>query len=248
MKAAEAKLGVSQKRNLTCSPFTRELEYGKDLGGYWSYESMVIQLEDCVDCMKALYPDHDIIFLFDHSCGHDRLQPNGLSSVRINKNFGGKQPKMRSSKLTDVSLFGPYHSPAYKLQLGDTQSMVFIDGDIGPFYLSEEERRKRMFDVSTGEMSEKKILKKDLIAALKTANIVDPRGTTEQLQEQCKRLGLPITYQENKIIEGWVGKAKGAFQVLYEQGWIDPENISGYTEKGKMDDMGILLEDTSIGC
>jgi hypothetical protein len=36
------------------------------------------------------------------------------------------------------------------------------------------------------------------------------------------------------------------FQVLYEQGWIDPHNYKKYTEKGQVGDMGMVLEETSI--
>jgi hypothetical protein len=41
------------------------------LDGYWVYEHMVLQLEDCVDCVQVLNPEHDILFLLDLSCGHD---------------------------------------------------------------------------------------------------------------------------------------------------------------------------------
>ena len=31
---------------------------------------------------------------------------------------------------------------------------------------------------------------------------------------------------------GWVGKPKGALQILFERGWIDPNKIQCYTLKG----------------
>ena len=34
------------------------------------------------------------------------------------------------------------------------------------------------------------------------------------------------------IQEGWLGKPKGALQVLFEQGWIDPNLIQHYTGNG----------------
>jgi hypothetical protein len=46
--------------------------------------------------------------------------------------------------------------------------------------------------------------------------------------------------------EGWVGKAKGSLQILYERGWIDPEQWWRYTDKGQLDEMGILMECTSL--
>ena len=81
---------------------------------------MVLQLEDCIDCLKSLFPEYDIIFLFDHSNGHDCLQPDGLSITKICKNFGGKQPKMRDTQLTR-DCFGPFHDNTYLLQTGMLQ-------------------------------------------------------------------------------------------------------------------------------
>jgi len=60
------------KKTLNCSPFVRTFEYGVDSDGYWSYNHMVLQLEDCVDLLKHLYPDYDYLFLFDHFSGHDK--------------------------------------------------------------------------------------------------------------------------------------------------------------------------------
>jgi hypothetical protein len=110
----------------------QELEYGANNKGYWTYESMVLQLEDCVDCVKALFPQYDYLFLFDHSNSHDCTKPDGLSTIRIRKLFGGKQPLMRDSKLTS-KCFGPYHSTDHELQPDSIQKMVFSDIDVGPF-------------------------------------------------------------------------------------------------------------------
>jgi hypothetical protein len=70
-KAAIKLRGTSKKQALTKTPFIREFEYGQNSDGYWSYEHMVLQMEDCIDVMKVLHPDVDVLLLFDHSCGHD---------------------------------------------------------------------------------------------------------------------------------------------------------------------------------
>jgi hypothetical protein len=101
------------------------------------------------------FPQFDCLFLFDHSNGHDWLQPDGLSLSKICKNFGGKQPKMRNSKIVDSSLFGKYHDDSFTLQLNDTQSMVFTSEDHGPFYLSADERERRKYDENTGTQVKK---------------------------------------------------------------------------------------------
>jgi len=40
---------------------------------------MVLQLEDCVDVLKYLYPQYDFLLLFDHSCSHDKQREDGLN-------------------------------------------------------------------------------------------------------------------------------------------------------------------------
>jgi hypothetical protein len=58
------------------NPFVRYLLFGKyNEGGYWSSAHMAVQFENVVDCCVALYgEDFDFVFLFDHSCRHDRKQ------------------------------------------------------------------------------------------------------------------------------------------------------------------------------
>jgi hypothetical protein len=77
-------------------------------------------------------------------------------------------------------------------------------------------------------------------------NILKPSGSLPQLQDQCKALNLSITCTEEITIEGWVNKPKGLLQILFERGWINPDNLKQYTENGKMDEMGNLKEETSI--
>jgi hypothetical protein len=200
------KNGTKVKPVLTSSPFVRYLEYGSNNNGYWSYESMVLQLKDCVDCLKEFYPTFDFIFLFDHSNGHDRMKPDGLNYRRVRKYFVGKQAKIRSSKLTDKNCFGKYHDASYPLQFGDKQDMVFSETDEGPFYLSREEKEKRKYDKKTGKTRKRYILKDNLVKMLKDMNILNPVGMLKTLQDQCIALNLPITYTEEIIEEGWIGK------------------------------------------
>ena len=53
------------------------------------------------------------------------------------------------------------------------------------------------------------------------------------MQELATSQNLPITVQENDIIEGWVGKPKGMRQVLWERGLLDPQVV--YVAKIKKD-------------
>jgi hypothetical protein len=52
-------------------PFVVEFEYGASVEGYWTCDSMALQLEDCANLVATLYPECQFLFLFDHSCGHD---------------------------------------------------------------------------------------------------------------------------------------------------------------------------------
>ena len=49
--------GSSAKPPLSESPFLRLLEHGQGKDGYWTYNHMVLQLEDVIDCMTVLCPD-----------------------------------------------------------------------------------------------------------------------------------------------------------------------------------------------
>jgi hypothetical protein len=80
-KAAVMVLGSAekQKTKITSTPFEVKIEYGSQLEGYWIYERMVIQLEDTIDVLRALFQDqYELVFLFDHSNGHDRQRPWSL--------------------------------------------------------------------------------------------------------------------------------------------------------------------------
>jgi len=103
---------------------------------------MAIQLEDCVDCLRVLFPEHDFVFLFDHSQGHSKKRTGALQASAVNLKFGGEQPIMRDSEITEgcLGVFAP------KLKVGDVQKMVFQSSDAGPFYLSDEQKELHCYD------------------------------------------------------------------------------------------------------
>ena len=68
----------------------KKLEYGANNNdGYWCYEHMINQLEDCVNILQYDFPTFDFVFFFDHSSNHDQMQPSGLSLSKINVCHGG---------------------------------------------------------------------------------------------------------------------------------------------------------------
>ena len=138
--SAISKNGSPKKQDLKHSPFRRDLQYGASNEGYWTYKDMIIQVEDCIDCLKAIHKDKfQYLFLFDHSNGHDRAPPDALKADAIRRNYGGKQPRMRNSTIETTSYLGPFQHDT-KLNVGDVQCMTFAATDIGPFYLSPTER------------------------------------------------------------------------------------------------------------
>ena len=64
---------------------------------------MILQLEDYIDYLKVLHTQYEFVFLFDHSCGHDCGQDNGLNSKGVNVGFRGKHPKMHSTLIWEES-------------------------------------------------------------------------------------------------------------------------------------------------
>ena len=53
-KAAIKLHGTDVKKDLTSLPFVVEFEYGASNEGYWRYEHMVCQMEDCRDVLAVL--------------------------------------------------------------------------------------------------------------------------------------------------------------------------------------------------
>jgi hypothetical protein len=206
---------------------------------------MILQLEDCADVLKALYPSYDYLFLFDHSSGHDKQRPDGLCAARMTKGFGRAQPKMRPSIILSADYLGRYDHP-WILSVGQDQVMVFHDGDRGPFWLSDAERAKRKYDNVLGRKDKKKLT----VAELKkmfTDKGLGANGLLADLQQRAQNHNLPIEKEVDIVEEGWVGKPKGMLQVLWERGFIDPEKgWNDYTLRGKKDNFGSVIFTTSV--
>ena len=130
---------------------------------------MVVQFEDVVDVLRALYRDtYEFVFYFDHSSGHDRLRPDGLNHIQMNKGYGGNQPKMRESKIENATYLGPHPS---SLRVGDIQYMCFRLGDLGPFWLTPEQREEMKYDHESDEIEKKSIKNLSCIKKSKNAPV-----------------------------------------------------------------------------
>lgn len=267
--------------------FYVEFDYGAARDGYWTYEWMIVQLEDCVDVLRVLYPEYDFVFLFDHSCGHDRQREDGLNVNKLGKSFGGAHPKLRDSKMVQADGYLGSYEHSKKLKVGETQSMVFKATDEGPCWLTPEERENQREDwvtpqpttdknrkeliadlqannlptggsktdlvaraLSNGIPTTKpKVTKKkkdELILALQAENLLTT-GTKDELIQRAQNNGIATTKQIDHVVQGWVGKPKGRFQILWERGFIDPnKTFSDYTKMGTTDRLSNTMKETSL--
>ena len=123
-EAAVAKWGKANKVPLKQNLIFK-FEYGVAGVEYWQYQHMVLQLEDCVDMLKVMYPQYNFLFLFDHSCGHDRQRDDGLNIENMPKKYGGQQAVLCSITVKQEQEYLPYHQI---LKPGDEQSMVLSKG------------------------------------------------------------------------------------------------------------------------
>jgi len=225
-----------------CSPFVRYFEFGANNDGYWNYSHMVIQFEDCVDCLQYMYPNFDYCFFFDHSSGHSKKRTDGLDASNMRKGFGGKQGTMYPTMIPKKEGYlGPYYDENVRqmIIIGQKQSMVFPKEGIeyGPWWMNEIEKRKRRRDRKVHDETIERIkTKQELLSELLAShgNILqsnDPsKWTLTDLQKVCKKTKPPInlTHTQTKVSKGWQGKPKGLLQVLWERGFIDSSKLSEY--------------------
>ncbi len=246
--AAKEKRGDIKKKALTKSPFVFEFEYGANGEGYWVYEHMVLQLEDCIDCfLKVLYPQHEFLFLLDHSCGRDRQRQDGFNAEHMNKLYRGNKPKMRDTKIMqEQGYLGPYDRT---LMPGDIQPLTFQLTETGPFWMNPVERERRRHDIIVeGQVSKSKLTKKELSQWLLTCGIT-MKGRLSDLQKAAINHGIPLEEISQKILEGWEGKPKGLLQVLWERGWIDNSDdkaIQNYTIGRRENEFNLVQSEFSL--
>ena len=88
----------SFKKGLKSNHLAVYFEVGANNEGYWTYNHISIQFEDCVDCLRVIFTQFDFAFQFDqHSQGPAKKLANGLDAYSMNRGFGGVQPRMRKS-------------------------------------------------------------------------------------------------------------------------------------------------------
>jgi hypothetical protein len=109
------------------------------------------------------------------------MQPNRFNTRKVNKIFGGKQPMMRESVISDACYFSEYHTSSYTLQLNGTQKIHFTSDAVGPFYMLPKEREARKYDYNTGMVCKRPVLKQRMVEMLREMNIINPRGNAKKI-------------------------------------------------------------------
>ena len=85
-KVAVEVLKTNKNKALTENPFVKYFKFGANKEGYCSYNHMVIQLEDCVDCTRGIFRyQYDVRFLLNHRSGHAKKRTNGLDAGAMTK-------------------------------------------------------------------------------------------------------------------------------------------------------------------
>ncbi len=64
--------------------------------------------------------------------------------------------------------------------------------------------------------------------------------------QQVKDNGIQVTNASEKVLDGWQGKVKCLLQVLWERGFIIPNNLDRCTLNGQQDAEGVLMHETSL--
>ena len=119
--------------------------------------------------------------------------------------------------IENETYLGPFDH-AQKLKVGQTQLMIFQDTNIGPFYLSKDERDKRKYNIETNDEREHIHTQSFLIDQIKEkTGMKNIKGNLSKAQKIATKLNIPTISTAKKVLEGWVGKPKGMMQVLWER-------------------------------
>ena len=126
--------------------------------------------------------------------------------------------------------------------------MHFQEGDIGPFWMSPQERENKKYDKTSGKKKKRELTIKELTEKLSEQGYTAP-GRKKTLQQAAEARGIPTIEEYEDIVEGWLGKPKGLLQVCWERGLINPNdpNIEkSYTLHGRKNSLGIINLEYSL--
>ncbi|CAN0251556.1 unnamed protein product, partial [Hapterophycus canaliculatus] len=178
-------------------------DYGKNKGGYWGYDLFEEQTMDIIDVYEHLHPDVQLVIEVDHSSGHAKQRENGLHVSNMNVKYGGKQRILRDSVMTEGCL-GP-----------EEAKMYFADGKWSTQFSAEAVVFDQKLKVGETQTS--------TFAVGAPPPFYDWEAPRRDTPIVPKRKRKPKTSTgsgaDEKIKDGYEGKAKGEKQYLWERGW-----------------------------
>lgn len=180
-----------------------------------------------MDVLKTIEPRKQQIIEVDHWAGHAKYRENGFHVSNMNVRYGGKQKALRDTIICNGCL-GPAkanmhlnngklstdfvegvstRTVGFKLKVGETP---FATNAPPPFYDWEAPKR----DIKVGTRAKRTGKRK------RGSDTGDGAGTLgEDEGNQEERDGIEAERVVDVTKEGYVGKAKGMKQVLWERGW-----------------------------
>jgi hypothetical protein len=180
-----------RREELKESSFILHFEYGTRVGKqeYWTYDHMSLQFEDCIDCVWALYPNYSSVWMFEHSCGHDRGREDGLLVKNMQVTWAGKQKKTTNINCprTRVSWTAITKTAGWRCPTDDFfrswwRSILFETN--GPW--------AHRYDEVIGEKVQKR-LKEDLKKELEALGINTRGKVISELHDICEERNIPLT-------------------------------------------------------
>jgi hypothetical protein len=163
-------------------------------------------LEDCINCLKVLYPQYDFVFLLDHSCGHDRQREDGLNAGKMSKTFGGRQKILRDTAIKQENGYlGPFKRT---LKVGNVQTMCFQSTDEGQLWMTPEEKEQNQKDIIIHTKTKVWKYTKDELRGFLEAKGVFVKGNLSALQSTCQQNGIAIEEKKIKLLRGGRGKQR----------------------------------------
>ena len=172
------------------------------------------------------------------SAGHGKKQADGLCAMNMNVDWGGAVSTMRDTEIGHPNCLSPYNHDD-KLQDGDIQCLTYRENDRGPVarkgHRLNDAQRLCYKDSRSGAARTRRLTKRELVGKLQDnagiAAITLQTKNMSELSDLCRCNGIELAVEQPVIAEGWMGAAKGLFQVLWERGWIDPDNMHKYVQK-----------------
>ena len=104
--------------------------------------------------------------------------------------------------------------------------MIFEDLDNSPFHLDPKEQLRQQYDQFKDIVKIINKTKKQLLEGLKEKRFfVRKYYSKETIHELANNRQVSLTYEQQELVEDWVGKLKGMLHVLWERGLINEVEI-----------------------